>query len=64
MLDISNPGSPTPAENLSAPQLRQDLRSWTRDLAVALGLALVIIVFLYQPVKVEGTSMEIGRAHV
>src|ERR1700752_2114536 len=57
MLDISNPGSPNPAENLSAPQLRQDLRSWTRDLAVALGLALVIIVFLYQPVKVEGTSM-------
>src|SRR3984885_6134897 len=57
MLDISNPGSPTPAENLSAPQLRQDLRSWTRDLAVALGLGLVIIVFLYQPVKVEGTSM-------
>src|SRR6201986_2103574 len=57
MLDISNPGSPTPAENLSAPQLRQDLRSWTRDLAVALGLALVIIIFLYKPVKVEGTSM-------
>src|SRR5579864_205470 len=57
MLDISNPGSPNPAENVSAPQLRHDLRSWTRDLAVALGLALVIIVFLYQPVKVEGTSM-------
>src|ERR1700758_381045 len=57
MLDISNPGSQNPAENLSAPQLRQDLRSWTRDLAVALGLAMVIIVFLYQPVKVEGTSM-------
>ena len=57
MLDISNPGSPNPSENLSAPQLRQDLRSWTRDLAVALGLALVIIIFLYQPVKVEGTSM-------
>ncbi len=30
---------------------------WTRDLAVALVLALVVIVFLYQPVKVEGTSM-------
>src|ERR1700739_5069268 len=57
MLDISNPGSPNSAENLSAPQLRQDLRSWTRDLVVALGLAMVIIVFLYQPVKVEGTSM-------
>ncbi len=52
MLDISNPGSTSPAEKLSAPQLRHDLRSWTRDLAVALGLALVIIVFLYQPVKV------------
>jgi signal peptidase I len=26
-------------------------------LAIAVGLALVIIVFLYQPVKVEGTSM-------
>src|ERR1700741_940461 len=57
MLDISNPGSPNPSENVSAPQLRHDLRSWTRDLAVALGLALVIIVCLYQPVKVEGTSM-------
>jgi len=30
---------------------------WTRDLLIAIGLALVIIVFLYQPVKVEGTSM-------
>jgi signal peptidase I len=57
MLDISNPGSPNSSENVSGPQLRQDLRSWTRDLAVALGLALVIIIFLYQPVKVEGTSM-------
>ena len=57
MLNISNPSSPDSAENKSAPQLRHDLRSWTRDLAVALGLALVIIIFLYQPVKVEGTSM-------
>jgi signal peptidase I len=39
------------------PPLRGELRTWTRDLAVALGLALVIIIFLYQPVKVEGTSM-------
>src|SRR5277367_5627345 len=46
-----------PNENTSLPQLRRELRSWTRDLAVALGLALVIIIFLYQPVKVEGASM-------
>ena len=37
--------------------LRSEIRVWTRDLLIAIGLALVIIVFLYQPVKVEGTSM-------
>jgi len=36
---------------------RHEVRVWTRDLLIAIGLALVIIVFLYQPVKVEGTSM-------
>ena len=34
-----------------------DLRSWVRDLGVSLILAGIVIVFLYQPVKVEGTSM-------
>ena len=33
------------------------LISWTRDLSLSVGLAVVIILFLYQPVKVEGTSM-------
>src|SRR5689334_9556195 len=37
--------------------LRHEIRIWTRDLLIAIGLALVIIIFLYQPVKVEGTSM-------
>jgi len=37
--------------------LRNEIRVCTRDLLIAIGLALVIIVFLYQPVKVEGTSM-------
>jgi len=43
----------------SAPanNLRKEIRVWSRDLLIAIGLALVIIVFLYQPVKVEGTSM-------
>jgi signal peptidase I len=36
---------------------RHEVRVWTRDLLIAIGLALIIIVFLYQPVKVEGTSM-------
>jgi hypothetical protein len=47
----------TPPKTPSAQLLRQEIRVWTRDLLIAIGLALVIIVFLYQPVKVEGTSM-------
>src|ERR1700744_3215458 len=39
------------------PPLHRELRAWARDLIVALGLAMIIIVFFYQPVKVEGTSM-------
>jgi signal peptidase I len=57
MTETTQPSPQEPANNSSLPRLRHELRSWTRDLAVALGLALVIIVFLYQPVKVEGTSM-------
>jgi signal peptidase I len=31
--------------------------SWARDLAFSVLIAVVLIVFIYQPVKVEGTSM-------
>ena len=31
--------------------------SWLRDLFVSVLIAVVVILFLYQPVKVEGTSM-------
>lgn len=57
MQDDAQIGSPVPPEKAAIPPLRRELRSWTRDLAVALGLAIVIMIFLYQPVKVEGTSM-------
>ena len=33
------------------------LAVWVRDLLLALSIAAFIIIFLYQPVKVEGTSM-------
>ncbi len=33
------------------------LRVWIRDLVVSLAVSAFIIIFLYQPVKVEGTSM-------
>jgi signal peptidase I len=57
MIDDSNFNSSTSKEVSPPPPFRRELKSWTRDLAIALGLAMVIIVFLYQPVKVEGTSM-------
>jgi signal peptidase I len=63
----ATPSPLAPQISLSAPPeavsprshqfLRHEIRVWTRDLLIAIGLALVIIVFLYQPVKVEGTSM-------
>ena len=33
------------------------LRAWLRDLIISLGISVFFIIFLYQPVKVEGTSM-------
>lgn len=46
--------APSPPSSLKA------LNSWVRDLVFALVVAFFIIVFLYQPVKVEGGSMEPG----
>lgn len=34
-----------------------DTRYWLRDLILSILLAFIVIVFLYQPVQVEGTSM-------
>src|SRR3974390_156851 len=47
----------TTAAPETAQPMRRELRSWGRDLIIALSLAVVIIIFFYQPVKVEGTSM-------
>jgi signal peptidase I len=44
----ANPGLPTRVAILSI---------WVRDLVISLAIACFIIIFLYQPVKVEGTSM-------
>ncbi|MBC7927641.1 MAG: signal peptidase I [Bryobacteraceae bacterium] len=34
-----------------------NVASWSRDLLISIVLAVLVILFLYQPVKVEGTSM-------
>ena len=40
-----------------APRGAPVLAVWLRDLIISLAISAFIIVFLYQPVKVEGTSM-------
>ena len=49
--------SPPVAPSSSEKGFLPDLRAWTRDIFVSLAIAGVVIVFLYQPVKVEGNSM-------
>jgi len=43
----------------AAPQIRvsSGFGVWLRDLIISLAISAFIIIFLYQPVKVEGTSM-------
>jgi signal peptidase I len=36
---------------------RGSIRSWMRDVVVSVSVSAFIIIFLYQPVRVEGTSM-------
>jgi signal peptidase I len=41
----------------SRPRVKASFGVWIRDLIISLAISAFIIVFLYQPVKVEGTSM-------
>src|ERR1700758_2229134 len=54
-------GSQTPIPN-PPPSARSlpVVAVWARDLLVSLAISAFIIIFLYQPVKVEGTSMMPG----
>jgi signal peptidase I len=36
---------------------RGSMRSWLRDVVISVSVSAFIIIFLYQPVRVEGTSM-------
>jgi signal peptidase I len=54
------PPAPTPAAGQPpAPPLRKSsiVGLWLRDLTIATVASVVMITFLYQPVRVEGTSM-------
>jgi signal peptidase I len=58
---VAAPGTelnPTPPAPTSAPLRKAGgLKLWLRDLLVAVAISVLIVVFLYQPVRVEGTSM-------
>src|SRR5215475_3860095 len=59
---MSSPGSPSTSWNNSASEKAFQrkipvLAVWLRDLVISLAISAFIIIFLYQPVKVEGTSM-------
>src|ERR1039457_7632982 len=56
------PENTTPNQADAAPSSTSDTSiwsalSWVRDLAFSVLIAVILIVFIYQPVKVEGTSM-------
>src|ERR1700678_1008960 len=51
------PPSPPAESRIPAARLRPGLGVWLRDLILSLAIAAFIIIFIYQPVKVEGTSM-------
>ncbi len=51
-----------PSEARAAFGIVPTLGGWVRDLVISLLVAAFIIIFLYQPVKVDGTSMLPGLA--
>lgn len=51
------PPDPEVARAQARAQAIRELRLWTRDLAMVTSVALFVVLFLFQPFKVEGTSM-------
>ncbi len=58
-MDLDSNGPPEMSGPLPQchPPLGMNLRAWLRDILLSLLIATGVVVFLYQPVKVEGTSM-------
>jgi len=61
MPDVGSPQPPAPvATNEPTSRPLPAVAVWARDLLVSLAVSAFIIIFLYQPVKVEGVSMMPG----
>lgn len=52
--------TPQPGSVKTSRRQGRDLILWVRDLLISIAVSVFIIVFVYQPVKVEGTSMMPG----
>ena len=59
MSEVANVAPAVPAK-AKEPTSMPVAAVWARDLLVSLAISAFIIIFLYQPVKVEGTSMMPG----
>ena len=64
MSDEGKAAEQTAAEVIAGPEAAgtetrslSSMHSWVRDLVVSVAVSAFIIIFLYQPVRVEGTSM-------
>jgi signal peptidase I len=53
-----NEATPSEESKNGAASSRTHLRLWVRDFIISVMASFFIITFLYQPVKVEGTSMQ------
>jgi signal peptidase I len=54
---VAPPPLPVATPASQPPSVAKAAVSWLRDLALSVVIMIIVILFLYQPVKVEGTSM-------
>src|SRR3989442_2337915 len=61
MSEVGSPPAPVPAPPTQVASRHLPVVAvWVRDLMISLAISAFIIIFLYQPVKVEGVSMMPG----
>ena len=54
---VTPAAEPEASSSEGARKRKSGMQSWLRDLVVSVAVSTFIIIFLYQPVRVEGTSM-------
>ena len=57
-METNENGAPKAEPQSQGFRLSFEMRSWFRDILFAFAIAIFIVIFIVQPVKVEGTSMQ------